>query len=360
MKKNYKRNSLFSRLAITSLVSVYVLILVGGIVRSTGSGMGCPDWPKCFGKWVPPTEVAQLPPDYKEIYSEKRAEKNQKFSRYLAMLGFTNLADQIRNDQSILEEADFNSTKTWTEYINRLVGVLVGLFIFAMFVSSMGYFKSDRKIFSFSLFTLLLVGFQGWIGSIVVSTRLMPWMITIHMFLALVLVCCLTYLVVRSKKTNTIQDVGVPAAYPSKINMMLVTAFLLTLVQIILGTQVRESVNRVAEAFDNNNRSEWISQLGYVFPVHRSFSLVILALNGYLVYAIRRWVGNQNNILWWTTVVLAILVLEILSGAILNYFGIPRFVQPVHLLLATLIFGIQFLVILKAMPTTKKVVLAYT
>src|SRR5687768_15467774 len=111
----------FYKLSLSTLVAVYILILVGGIVRSTGSGMGCPDWPRCFGNWVPPTSVAELPEDYKSVYSDHRNRKNQKFARYLRAMGLEGTADKILADKSILKEADFNPVKTWIEYFNRIV-----------------------------------------------------------------------------------------------------------------------------------------------------------------------------------------------------------------------------------------------
>src|SRR5690348_2995889 len=119
----------FRRLTISTLVAVYVLILVGGVVRSTGSGMGCPDWPKCFGNWVPPTSVSELPSDYREFYSSYREKKNIKFAKYLTALGFNEAAENLLNDKSVLEEAEFNPLKTWIEYVNRIVGVVIGFMI---------------------------------------------------------------------------------------------------------------------------------------------------------------------------------------------------------------------------------------
>src|SRR5688572_2819332 len=188
----------FRRLTISTLIAVYVLILVGGIVRSTGSGMGCPDWPKCFGSWVPPTSVSELPSDYKQFYSAYREKKNVRFVKYLRAFGFDSTADAILADKSILEEAEFNPLKTWIEYVNRIVGVVIGFMIFAVFVSSLRFRKNNRSITLTSLAVFILVGFQGWLGSIVVSTNLTAWTITLHMFLALVIVALLVLLIVRS------------------------------------------------------------------------------------------------------------------------------------------------------------------
>ena len=63
------------RFGILTISSVFLLLLAGGFVRSTGSGMGCPDWPKCYDKLYPPTHVSQLPIGYQFEYVIKRVEK---------------------------------------------------------------------------------------------------------------------------------------------------------------------------------------------------------------------------------------------------------------------------------------------
>src|SRR5688572_29085087 len=124
----------FRKLTIGTLVAVYLLILVGGIVRSTGSGMGCPDWPKCFGSWVPPKSIGELPENYQEIYSEHRSKKNQRFAQYLRFVGMSETANRLLEDKTILTEAKFNPVKTWIEYFNRIIGVIIGILIFAVFI----------------------------------------------------------------------------------------------------------------------------------------------------------------------------------------------------------------------------------
>lgn len=331
----------FYRLSLSTLVAVYILILVGGIVRSTGAGMGCPDWPKCFGQWVPPTSAEQLPADYKEFYSEYRHEKNVRFARYLTALGFEKTANQILTDETIRQEADFNPVKTWIEYVNRLVGVVIGFLIFAVFVYSIRFWKSDRKLTWLAGFTFVLVGFQGWIGSIVVSTNLTPWTITVHMFLALVIVGLLIYLVREGRGEPGFSGQGL---FPWVLGCMV-----LVFIQIFLGTRVREVVDEVANQL--NDRNAWISALGITFVIHRSFSWVILVFHVLLLRKLWKSEATRGFVLPLFLLILG----TILSGMGMAYFAVPPFLQPVHLLLATLAFGVEFYLALQLNRTTKPV-----
>src|SRR5580698_2662877 len=135
----------FQRLNLATIISLFILILAGGVVRSTGSGMGCPDWPKCFGRYVPPTSSAELPKDYKQQYVAGRVEKNQKFAKTLDLFGYGDLARRIREDKSILVPEEFNAAKTWTEYINRVIGVISGFQLLLMAVFSFSY-RKERKL----------------------------------------------------------------------------------------------------------------------------------------------------------------------------------------------------------------------
>ena len=330
----------FRKLVISTLVSVYLLILVGGVVRSTGSGMGCPDWPTCFGQWVPPTSVTELPENYKEIYAEYRHKKNQRFAKYLAAFGFNTTAEKILLDESIQEEADFNPVKTWIEYLNRVVGVIIGILIFAVFVYSLRYRNTKRNLTIVAFLTFVLVGFQGWIGSFVVSTNLTPWTVTVHMFLAMVIVALLVYLVHMSQPEFSV-DIPGPVPGSPFIKTLLAFCMITLLVQILFGTQVREGIDRVA--VEIQDRSGWISAVGIEFIIHRSFSWAVLLVHAILV--VKLWKMSQVN-RFALTVILLILG-TILTGAAMAWFAVPPFLQPVHLLLATITFGVQFLLVLK-------------
>lgn len=348
MTNNPSKIKKFRRVGILTVIAVYFLILVGGIVRSTGSGMGCPDWPKCFGSWVPPTTASQLPDDYLDVYREKRIEKNKKLAGFLEKAGFEEIAASIFSHPSQYIETEFNVTKTWIEYLNRIVGVVIGILVFLTLLYSIPFIRTDKTIFFLSLASFILVGIQGWLGSIVVSTNLLPITVTIHMALALVLVALLQYAVVRS------QEVEKGVEYSGKINVLIWIVLITTFSQILLGTQVREEVDSIAFTLGEAARSSWIDNLGLSFYVHRSFSIVIVALHIYLAVMLYRLSDVRMTNL--TTAMLVIVGAEVLFGIMMSYFAIPPVLQPLHLTFAALLFGVQFLILLIYYYASRKTV----
>lgn len=336
--------------SVLTVISIYLLILVGGVVRATGSGMGCPDWPRCFGQWVPPTNISELPANYKEVYTAQRVAKNQKLARTLAGLGFKQVAGEIFAHPTQYIETDFNATKTWIEYLNRLLGALIGIFVFVTAVVALPYWRRDKVVFWLAVGGWLLTGVQGWLGSLVVSTNLLPIMVTIHMGLALLIVAMLLYAANRAQ-TRVMQRDKVPVATSiisaqvdantGGVRGLLWLALVVTFVQIVLGTQVREQIDQVASATGYLHRASWVGQLGSVFKVHRSMSVLVVLLNGYAVYLL--WPTAAARLRRFLGATLVLLGLEVVAGIVLAYLALPAIVQPVHLTLATLLFGVQFL-----------------
>lgn len=308
--------------------------MVGGIVRSTGSGMGCPDWPKCFGSWIPPTSVDQLPLDYKETFSAIRDKKNQKFARYLSYIGFKETANAILSDDSILVEADFNPTKTWIEYLNRVVGVIIGFLIIILFYRSFQLRKTRSSFFWISLITLITVIIQGWFGSIVVSTNLTSWTITIHMLLAFILIGLIIWLYVKSGDSEKF-------IVSKGLKIILLACILLLVVQVLLGTEVRAAIDRAASLLEP--REGWISTVWADFIVHRTFSWVVLIFNGVFVGLLVKTTGRNPL----TVSLIVLILLTIVTGAGMAYLAMPAMLQPIHLLLATVTFGVQVLLFLR-------------
>ena len=303
----------YRRVAMITLIAVYFLFLVGASVRASGAGMGCPDWPTCFGQWIPPMSESELPANYQEIYAER---------------GYA--------------ETRFNVVKTWTEYFNRLVGATIGLLIFATAWVSWPLRKYDRSIVKASVAAFFMVGFQGWLGAKVVSSNLQPGMITIHMLMALAIVGVLIFAMAQARR-------GIMAAQPisdihPSFEKWLYAVMFFTLCQVAMGTQVREMTDFISKAQGEALRSDWIQAMPWFFYVHRSFSAIVLFSNLWLGWLLFKSLGIQHTLTKLTLTMIGVISIAILSGATLGHLGMPAFVQPTHLLASALLFGLQFLI----------------
>lgn len=291
--------------ATITIVTVYLLILAGGIVRSTGSGLGCPDWPRCFGRWVPPTSLDQLPPDYKARYGHALPP----------------------------EKVVFNPTKTWIEYLNRLLGALTGIFIFIAAVLAWRTFGFNRTTI-LSVVATVLTGIQGYIGAKVVSTVLLPAMISIHMLLAQVIVFLLLAALWGSlgRTVELVQAKGM--RFWSAIMLVLFFS------QLFLGISVRQQVDIMLNTMQIP-KSFIVQYLNWPFYIHRSFSIVLVILTCYLGIVFHK---NETSPLiknLWVTAILLTLS-ETVFGISLYYFDLPAALQALHLLFASLLLGVFF------------------
>lgn len=334
---NYSR--LFVRFNWVTLVLIYLVVVAGSFVRITGSGMGCPDWPKCFGQWVPPTEATALPDNYQEIYAAKRAKKIDKFCKFLSSIGLEKTATKIQEDPTLRIEESFNAQKTWTEYVNRLFGFLAGNFMLAAFIWILLKYRK-RKIVILSLTNLVLMGLEAWFGSIVVASNLVPWTITVHMFLALLIIGMQLYLL---HLISPFQSRRIDLSKTMK--WVVISVFVITFYQMFLGTQVREYIDELTKM--GFGRETWTEKLGLVFYIHRTFSWLVLVLMVFMI-----WKNEKQEKHMVIRSAFVILVLELISGVLLAYANMPGLVQTSHLVFATVLFGILTMLIFR-LRTTK-------
>ena len=327
-------SKLFVRFNWITLVLIYLVVVAGSFVRISGSGMGCPDWPKCFGQWVPPTEVSELPPDYREAYLLKRQKKVEKFCKFLNAIGLKSTAERIQNDPTVYVEEAFNTRKTWTEYVNRLVGFLAGNFMLLGFFWIILKYRK-HKILWLSLVNLVLILIEAWFGSIVVATNLVPWTITVHLLLALVIIAIQMY-IIRIISPN--QQTNLPIN--KSLRILVFVVFAITFYQMFLGTQVRESIDELTK--QGFGRETWTDKLGLPFYIHRSFSWLVLILLVFIT-----WKNEQTQRYLIIRSAFLILVLELISGILLAYADMPGLVQTSHLVFASILFGILWMASLR-------------
>lgn len=279
------------------LLFVFLVILAGGVVRTTQSGMGCPDWPHCFGMWIPPLSAKNLPPDYKK-YLDK---------------------------QDI--DAEYNPLHAYVEYINRLITGVLGILILILVVWSFKKFFSAKRIV-FWLSCLLLLGtlFEAWLGKLVVDTNLAVVKITLHMLAALFLAIIPVLILHKLSDNKIVHDII--------LSRLTTVTLIIVLMQIIIGTDVREQIDEVSKSFGYQHRESWLDHLNFVFDVHKTVAITTSVL---IVFVF--WRSLSHAVLQQKGFFLLLVILLMMGAGIsLASFNMPAFIQPIHLLLSAILF----------------------
>lgn len=291
----------FYKFSLLTTIATYFLILVGGVVRVTEAGLGCPDWPTCFGRWIPPTSLSQLPPD--------------------------------------IDPDSFNIITAWTEYINRLSGMTVGLIIMTLALWAIFKFRDNKTILYPSIAAALLTAIQGWQGSVVVSSLLEPIVISVHMFLALIIVGLLIYVTVEAKyKASSVDSMK---KLPKALFIWVKIVGLLTITQIILGTKIRGAIEVLAKNSVDASFASWMTETGVYSFLHAGLGLLVVLLALYYGSILREArnilpasVNKANNIM------IILFSTQLILGLLFIFHDLSAVRQLMHQWFGSLAFGV--------------------
>ena len=292
----------FRQFSLLSTGMTYLLIFIGGLVRVSGAGMGCPDWPKCFGRWIPPTSLDQLP--------------------------------------SHIDPSQFNIVLAWIEYCNRLFGALVGFIILITTYLAIKYYRHHSRIVwpVVLAFTLTLV--EGWLGSVLVDTVLDPITITLHLLLALIIVMLLIFAAQEAYYLDNM-DSEKFSQYPSNLRWKFGLLGLCLFIEIILGTEIRGGLEMIRSDNPMVESQFLIDMLGTFKYTHSVLGILILILAGLLWYQLMRLSKKPSRIMQYcSTIVLVLILVQIISGELLVFIDVIPLIQLFHLWIASWILGL--------------------
>lgn len=319
----------FEILARVSFALICLVIVAGSVVRASGAGMGCPDWPLCFGRLIPPVSESELPPDYREHYAiDGRFE-------------------------------DFNAVKTWTEYINRWVGVIAGFSLIALVVYSLRAFKRDKSFFAMSGLVLFLTLAEGFLGAIVVASYLQPIIVTLHLVLAIIIAVVLLRFVVHLQATRHLLQLGdgqpaPPVKWSRSLKAVHWVLFVLSIFQIVYGTQIREFHDGITWQNEPSIINAFLASLDWFYQFHAVVAVLVVVVSvaiALMLLTRRREEtagdageaflarhGGETAFGW---VLLGIAAAQTVLGFVMYFTGVPEWPKPIHLWLAIAVLLIQ-------------------
>ena len=283
------KKQLFFQSAVVSTILSYLLIFVGGLVRVSGSGMGCPDWPRCFGRWIPPTNVEQIP--------------------------------------SYIDPTAFNIVLAWIEYGNRSLGVLVGFSIIVLNIIAIYYFRKEAKLFISAILSLILVLANGALGAIVVSSVLNPFLVSLHMILALMLVSVLSYACIESYKLIHVEKFKNLEGNKTLSNS-LILFWILIFVEILLGTGIRTNLELVSIENPLLSKGELLHALDSYKYFHSFLGFTLLFLSIYIYAKLK---NNSLYIVKFLGIfILGMIIVQIFLGEMMVFFELPQLTRLFH------------------------------
>jgi protoheme IX farnesyltransferase len=281
----------FQKLSIATTASTVLLVAAGGLVRATGSGLGCPGWPTCFGRWIPPLQTHAI-----------------------------------------------------IEYSHRLLATITVVLIVIQAYVAWREYRSVRQIFRPSMAAVALVFVQAALGGIVVKGELDAALVTLHFATAMTLLGVLVNITANSFcfVRLPLKGPSIAGSDPAFARLTLWTAAA-TFVLLIVGTYVR--AEGVGLAF-----RDWPLMDGRLVPtlggvetlmfVHRVLAAAVLLLVIWLAIRARTMANRSRDLVILSTTALALYLAQIVVGAANVWSRLSAASVTAHVVLAALIWGV--------------------
>ena len=323
-----------NRFAWIALVSLLVLVVVGATVRVTGSGLGCPDWPTCWGRLIPPTSVDQIDVDKLDI---------DKFKRHAERKGID--PDTITRE-TILDS--FNPVHTWIEFGNRLTSLPLGFSALFLALFSFRARKHRWWIVALSWFALLDVLANAVMGAVVVRSGLQPGIITLHMALAFLLIAVLVTIIWLSRTGGT--QTLIPHKIQRQLLIVSLVFFACLFCEGLMGSQLREQTDELAKVAGGMPRDQWIGELGstIIYKIHRSFSWSLLLTSGLMLFWVRK--PNEQKFVEPKFIFLMVVAM-MMMGVVLGHISVFPVVQVLHVGTTAILLAVTWHWILRLWST---------
>lgn len=287
------------------------LIMFGAFVRLTDSGLGCPDWPGCYGKLSP-----------------------------------VGASDHIRGALEVMPYGPVSFAKAWIEMAHRYIGSILGLMIIGIAWMAWRWRRELGHKATLAIVTLIAVCIQGAFGAWTVTLKLMPVIVTTHLLGGMIVLSLMTWLAAREKTHVPVQVAS------RRLSPWMALGIVLLFIQIALGGWV--STNYAALAcmdfptchgqwfppMDFQNGFSLIRGLG-VLPsgdmisqealtaihwVHRNFALIVFLYLGALAWRMRQDAGLRGP----STLILGLLLAQLFTGLTTIFFQWPLVIAVLH------------------------------
>ena len=272
--------------ALLSLVVSFIQIALGGFVRASESGLGCPDWPLCHGKIIPPFEFHTL-----------------------------------------------------IEYSHRLNGSLLGILVAVLLILCIMRYRRDKQLMLANYAAFILVVSAGILGGITVITELAWWIRLIHLGIAQFLAACLMYITYKFAFDNLSNDYSylnpIRGWKWKKILCVSLVFLLIVSGSYMVGIGASSSCSSwpLCKGLSIPDGMSYQVHMG-----HRYISVVTLAFVGYISIELMIHAKGNKLIKRVTHSALGLLGIQIILGAVTVWSGFSSHMKVTHLSVATLVW----------------------